>query len=145
MSQGGRVLEFIVSQFTALIEPIQNLSKDKRDLKDNALRAISHALNETYLYYRDVEGGKPIDLESQKQLSIYWAAAAIPLRHINENLALICEFKSEYWVNPENWSDEEIHEHGIALNDLRRKYRALVAPKGFRLTKPRSRIEPNVT
>lgn len=138
------MLELIVSQFTALIEPMQNFSKDKRDLKDNALRAISHALNETYLYYRDIESGRPINLDSQKQLSIYWSAAAIPLRHINEDLALICEFKSEYWVNPENWSDEEIHEHGIALNDLRKKYRALVAPTRFRAHRPGSRIEPKV-
>jgi len=138
------VLELIVSQLTALIEPIQNFSKDKRDLKDNALRAISHALNETYLYYRGIESGKPVNLDSQKQLSIYWSAAAIPLRHINEDLALICEFKSEYWVNPENWSDEEIHEHGIALNVLRNKYRALVAPTRFRAHRLGSRIEPEV-
>lgn len=137
------MLEFIISQFIALIEPIQSLSKDKRDLKDNALRAISHALNETYLYYRDIEHGKPQNLDIQKQLSHCWAAAAVPLRNIDENLALICEFKSEYWVNPENWSDEQIHEHGIALDDLRHKYRLLLAPK-FSTKKPRSRIEPNV-
>ena len=139
------MLEFIVSQFIALIEPIQNLSKDKRDLKDNALRAISHALNETYLYYRDIEKGKPINLDIQKQLSNYWAAAAIPLRHIDENLALICEMKSEYWVNPENWSNEQIHEHGIALDDLRKKYRVMLAPPRFSTRSPRPRIEPNVT
>ncbi|MFK3797092.1 hypothetical protein [Pseudomonas sp. NPDC088444] len=144
MSQGGRLLEIIVSQLAALIDSIQEFSRDKRDLKDNALRAISHALNETYLYYRDIEHGKPVNLDSQKQLSIYWSAAAIPLRHINEELALICEFKSEYWVNPENWSDEQIHEHGIALNDLRMKYRALVSPVRSRIHGPRSRIEPKV-
>ncbi|MNZ36999.1 hypothetical protein D3C78_544380 [compost metagenome] len=139
------MLEFIISQFIALIEPIQNLSKDKRDLKDNALRAISHALNETFLYYRDIEHGKPQNLDIQKQLSNYWTAAAIPLRHIDENLALICEFKSEYWVNPENWSDEQIHEHGIALDDLKNKYKSMLAPSKFSTKKPKSRIEPNVT
>jgi hypothetical protein len=134
------VLSFIIEQFTALIEPIQNLSKEKRELKDNALRSISHALNETYLYYSGLTKGKPRNEEIEKQLSNYWAAAAIPLRHLNENLAMTCEYKADYWVNPDNWTDEQIEEHEIALDLVRGKYRNLLAPKAKTI-----RIEPKIT
>ena len=123
------MLDHIVEKFIALIGPIQNLSREKRELKDNALRAISHALNETYLYYRDLDKGKDRDTDIEKQLSNYWAAAAIPLRHLDQDLAMTCEYKAEYWFNPENWSRQQIHDHGIALDDLRSRYRKILAPK----------------
>ncbi len=43
------MLEYLPKQFSSLLGLIQNLSKDKRELKDNALKSVSHALNETYL------------------------------------------------------------------------------------------------
>lgn len=122
------MLEFIVGKLVSLIRPIQNLTNDKRAIKDNALRVISHALNETYLYYRNFYKDRQRDLGIEKQLSNYWAAAAIPLRHIDQDLAMTCEYKTEYWVNPENWTNEQIQEHCIALDDLRKKYRNMLAP-----------------
>jgi hypothetical protein len=126
----GRVimLEIIVIKLISLTGSIQKLPTVKPEIKYNALRVISHALNETYLYYRDYDNGKQRDLGIEKQLSNYWAAAAIPLRHIDQDLAMTCEYKVEYWVNPENWSSEQIHEHSIALADLREKYRNMLAP-----------------
>ena len=114
--------------------------KYKREIKDNALRAISHALNETYLYYSSLDKGKTRNEDIEKQLSNYWAAAAIPLRHLDEDLAMTCELKAEYWVNPDNWTDEQIHEHGIELGKLRNKYRRMLAPRS-----PRPRLEPTIT
>ena len=123
------MLECIIEKFIQLIGPIQDLSKDKRELKDNALRSVSHALNETYLYYSGLDKGKPKHEDTEKQLSNYWAAAAIPLRHLDQDLAMTCELKAEYWVNPDNWSEEQIHSHGIELGKLRTKYRNMLAPK----------------
>lgn len=122
------MFEFIVGKLVSLIRPIQNLPHDKRAIKDNALRVISHTLNETYLYYRDFYKDRQRDLGIEKQLSNYWAAAAIPLRHIDQDLAMTCEYKAEFWVNPENWTNEQIQELCIALDDLRKKYRNMLAP-----------------
>lgn len=135
------MLEFIVAQFNGLIKPLQELTKDRRDLRDNALRAISHALTETYLYYRDLDSGKPKNPDIERQLANYWAAAAIPIRHLDPELAMTCEFKAEYWVNPDNWSETEIHEHGIALAGLRQSYRELLNPQYQRV---KSRVEPKL-
>lgn len=108
--------------------PIAALSRDQRDLKDSALRSISNALDETYLYYRDIDSGKPRNLDREGQLVKYWSAAAIPIRHFDENLAQICDEKAEFWLAPQSYSPEDISELGISLNNVRGAYRKLKNP-----------------
>lgn len=123
------MMEWVVERLVSLLGPIATMTKDKRDLQDNALRAISFALQETKIYYRDLEVGKERSQETENQLVKYWSAAAIPLRHIDRELAINCEDKAEYWINPERFSNEDIKEMGIRLTDLSAAYRKLVAPK----------------
>ena len=113
---------------TNILGQIATAKRDKRDLKDNALRAISIALSETSIYYRDLSIGKLRDLEKEAQLSRFWSAAAIPLRHFNEELAGMCENKAEYWLNPSEWTSDQIKEFGIRLEDLRKAYRQMALP-----------------
>lgn len=122
------MLEYLVGPLKALIKPIQDLARDKRELRDNALRAICHALNETRIYYQGRERGRERNLEVEAQLAKYWAAAAIPIRHIDPELAMVCEAKCDYWINPDNWTDEEIAQSGIALTDLTKTYRDMLVP-----------------
>lgn len=123
------MLEYVVDKLIALLGPIATLSKDKRELKDNALRAISTALMETKLYYRDRAKGKPRNLDVEAQIAKYWAAAAIPLRHIDEELAQRCEQKAEFWINPDEWSDDDVERLGIKLEDVSKAYRNIAMPK----------------
>lgn len=124
-----QMIEFVVKRLTNLIGHMTEIGRDKRELRDNALRSISHALNETYLYYRDIDSGKERNMDTEAQLSRYWAAAAIPLRHIDNELAEVCEYKSDYWINPETWDQSKIMEFGIALEDVRERYRTLLRPQ----------------
>jgi hypothetical protein len=126
------MLELIATKLTALLGPLRAMSKDNRETRDNALRAISHALNETYIYYRGLDRGKNRNLEIEDQLSRYWAAAAIPIRHLDHELAMICEHKSEYWLNPEQWTSEQVTEFGIEVEKVRNSYRNLLRPFLFR-------------
>jgi hypothetical protein len=123
------MLEYVVEKLVGLLGPIAALSKEKRELKDNALRAISTALLETKLYYRDRQAGKPRNLDTEAQLAKYWSAAAIPLRHIDQELATTCEYKADFWTGPENWTNEEATRVGIKLEDVTRAYRAIALPK----------------
>lgn len=117
------MIKEILDALSKLLGPIATLSKDQRELKDTALRAISIALDETYLYYRDLEGDRRRNLDREAQLVKYWSAAAIPLRHFDRNLSDICDYKSEYWINPNNYSNDEIISMGIELNSVREAYR----------------------
>jgi len=122
------MIKEILDGLTKILGPIATLSKDKRELKDTALRAISNALDETYLYYRDLDKGSPRNLEREALLAKYWSAAAIPMRHFDDRLSNICDHKSEYWVNPENYDQDSIVELGIGLNDVRQAYRKMLRP-----------------
>lgn len=123
------MLEFVVDKLINLLGPIATLSKDKRELKDNALRAISTALTETKLYYRDRQSGKPRNMDTEAQLAKYWAAAAIPLRHIDQDLAMTCEHKADFWTGPDNWTSEEVEKVGIKLEDVTKAYRSIAMPR----------------
>lgn len=63
------MMEWVVERLIGLLGPIGTLSKDRRDLKDNALRSISNALLETQLYYRDLGRGHVRNIETETQLS----------------------------------------------------------------------------
>jgi hypothetical protein len=115
-----------------VIEPLENYFKNQRDLRDNALRTISIAINETYLYYGGLDRGKSRDYDIEAQLSKYWSAAAIPIRHVDAEFAQICEQKSEYWVNPDGWGEDRIKEVGIQLGKVRQRYRDLIYPNNMR-------------
>lgn len=123
------MLGYVLDKLISLLGPIATLTKDKRDLKDNALRAISTALMETKLYYRDRQNGKPRNFDTEAQLAKYWSAAAIPLRHIDQDLAMTCEHKADFWTGPDDWDNSEIEQLGIKLEDVANVYRSIMAPK----------------
>jgi hypothetical protein len=117
-------MEWVVERFISLIPVIGDLTKDKRELADNALRSVAHALTETCIYINQhVKQGKR-DQELEAQLARYWSAAAIPLRHIYQELSDICEYKSEYWLDPMNWNAAKANGVAIDLDIVRDKYRA---------------------
>lgn len=63
------MLEYVIDKLIGLLGPIATLSREKRELKDSALRGISIALQETKLYYRDLSRGKKRDMDVEAQLA----------------------------------------------------------------------------
>jgi hypothetical protein len=122
------MLQEVLDGLSNILGPIATMSKDRRELKDSALRAISTALDETYLYYRDLDLGKNRNQEREAQLVRYWSAAAIPMRHFDNNLSIICDNKAEFWTNPTNYNKAKIKQLGIALDDVRQAYRKMLRP-----------------
>lgn len=51
------------------------------------------------------------------------------MRHFDEQLSNTCDHKSEYWVNPDNYNDNDIEQLGIGLDDVRQAYRKMLSPK----------------
>jgi len=122
------MLTEILDGLVKLLGPIATLSKDQRELKDLALRTISNALHETASYYAELGRGNERSSEREALLSKYWSAAAIPLRHFDENLAISCDEKSVYWINPDGYSEQNIQQLGIKLVDIRTAYRKMLSP-----------------
>jgi hypothetical protein len=122
------MLNQILEGLSNILGPIATATKERSQMKDEALRAISHALNETYLYYRDIEHGHLPNRDKEAMLVKYWSAAAISLRHFDQRLANICDNKAEYWVNPDNYDAADIENLGIGLDSVRQAYRKMLKP-----------------
>ena len=116
----------IVKLLFGLVPNLLALPKEQRERKDAALRAIVIALDETYLYYRDQSKQRERDMDREAQLAKYWSAAAIPMRHVDAELAERCDFKAEYWLNPDTQTNEGIANLNISLDSVRAAYRALI-------------------
>ena len=121
-------IEWVVERLISLLPYLGNQSKEKREIADNALRAIAHALTETSLYVNRYAKTGNRDEELEAQLARYWSAAAIPLRHIDKELSEICEYKSEYWLDPNSWDPARTNGIAIDLDSVRDKYRAKLNP-----------------
>lgn len=122
------MLQEVLNGLANILGPIATLSKERRELKDSALRSISTALDETYLYYRDLDSGSKRNPEREAQLSRYWSAAAIPMRHFDERLAVTCDNKAQFWTDPLTYDKPRIKQLGIALDDVRQAYRKMLRP-----------------
>ena len=127
------MLNEILDGLSKILGPIATSSKERSQMKDEALRAISHALDETYLYYRDLEHGHLQNRDKEAMLVKYWSAAAIGLRHFDQRLSRRCVDKAEYWVNPENYSSDDIQQLEIGLDSVRQAYKKMLKPdfRGF--------------
>jgi hypothetical protein len=123
------MIEWLLNSLGSLAARIPAVGSDRRKSEDDALRAISVALNKTYLYYRDIENGGAPNPRTEARLSKLWADAAIPLRHLDPSLAAACEHKAQYWLSPTDWSPRRIRSFGIGLDEMRHKYRRLLTPK----------------
>ena len=86
--------------------------------KDLALTAIISATNETKIYIQKVQKTGKTDRSTEETLSRMWAAASIPLRHFDRDLAQRCLEKSDYWLNPDNYSAPEIAQLRIGIEQV---------------------------
>ncbi len=119
----------LIDSLVNIMGPLATSSRENENKKDQALRAVSYALDETYLYYRELNNGMLEDREREAQLVKLWSAAAIPLRHFDLDLSRICDSKSQYWINPQGFNDDQVENLGIRLDDVRKAYRKLLKPR----------------
>lgn len=137
------MIEILTESLESFVEFCINFYNKKSNAKrqdvEDALRAVQIALNETQIYYALRDRGMPRNDEKEVQLSRYWSAASIPLRHIDFDFAERCEHKSLYWLNPDDWSDRKIGRYKIRLSSVAKKVRALrgVGIKKFSAATPK--------
>lgn len=118
--------------FVALVNFFQGLLERRDDRVRAALAPLGKALAETRLYLRDRERGSKRDSKREDELVRLWTSAAAALYAIDSALADICENKSRYWLQ-QNWSEQEIAERGIAIDDLYDTYGTLLKARETRL------------
>ena len=102
----------------------------RRDRQDDrtmtALRALSTALAETRLYLASRDRGEERNRDSEANLVRLWAGAANELRGLDAQLASICLHKSDYWIEPDEWSRHDVRAKGIQIDRLFRVYGSML-------------------
>lgn len=104
------------------------------DLTRSALSSLSKALFETRLYLRSQERGQARDQTREDAIVHLWAEASGALRGVDSDLATICHYKAEYWIDPEGWTDATIADRRIGIDALFVKYGELLHVSGATLT-----------
>lgn len=134
------MIEYVIGRLERLVELYREKKKEERQLADDALRAVQLALNETEIYYARLDRGSPRNEETELQLSRYWSAASIPIRHVDVEFADVCEHKSRYWLNPDSWDQKKVARYKIRLTSVTKKVRKLrrVPMVRFSLAKKRN-------
>jgi hypothetical protein len=70
------------------------------------------------------------------------SAVAIPVSHIDRELAERCDEKADYWLNPDHYDQQRVQVRGIDLESVRERYRSLLFPRVCFLARGRqSRID----
>ena len=119
-------MDWLIEKLLSLIPLIAHLSKVRREIADNALNAFNAALNETSLYLAYIrQGGNP-DRKREEQLARLWAAAAVPARHPDIELADMCLYKSDNRTNSDRWDNRKIIQYGIGIESVKKKYTELL-------------------
>ncbi len=115
----GSVL--FVQGFAALIAIANNARKlfpQKNPNLSPAITALTKAVHETEMYFKDRGKGKERDTLREDELSRLWSASAEPVRLVDAQLSELCRYKASYWLFPENYSRGEVVELQITLEGM---------------------------
>lgn len=90
----------------------------KAEDREKALTLVRTALRETKVYVSSLNNGQAESKEEENKLSSLWSEASQYARKIDPDLAKRLHEKSNYWLNPENYSIEAAFAAGIRLERI---------------------------
>jgi hypothetical protein len=92
-----------------------NLEHNKED--KTALKSIYKALSETKSYFTDRKT-MPINRERERQISNLWFDSSSELKNIDQELAVKCFLKGDFWADPDNWKQEDGVKINISIDEM---------------------------
>jgi hypothetical protein len=119
--------------FVALISFLRGIRERRDDRIRAALLPLGKALVETRLYLRNQERDGQRDRNREDDLVRRWAEAGAALYALDSGLAQVCEHKSMYWMEPEEWSTHDVREKGIAIDRIYQTYGSLLTAREAKL------------
>ena len=112
------ILGALVSGLLKLIETVKNAGARRTQRHDQALATIYAAANETRMYIRDAQATKKREPAREARLVRLWTKAAVPVRHIDRQLADRCLLKADFWINPKHWTPAQVREFHIGIDEV---------------------------
>lgn len=109
-----------VSSLTTLAINSKALFKTEKENPNlsPAIKALTEAVHETEMYFRDRTRGRERDLSREDDLSRLWSAAEEPVRLVDVKLSELCRYKAKYWLFSERYTRAEVVELHITLEGM---------------------------
>ncbi|KZN33945.1 hypothetical protein N474_18550 [Pseudoalteromonas luteoviolacea CPMOR-2] len=120
--------ELLVSKLNGVALNLWSVPTEKHCIRDTLVFEVSKALMETKKYFRSLESNAPRDHEAEGKLVMLWGLAAIPIKYMDSDLAILLTERAESWLHPEGWTNEEIIEFGNKLQIVSRTFMRLSFP-----------------
>lgn len=98
-----------------VIERVLEWKVANKEMRLRAIDGLTPAVTETVLYTRRLRDGLPRDLEKEGQLYIIWGSASSMVAPLDKRLAHDCLAKAEYWLMPQDYTQEKIKELNIRI------------------------------
>jgi predicted aspartyl protease len=99
------------------------------------VKSLSSALNESKAYLSDRRNGKPANRDTEKRLANLWDHAAADVRPIDIGLSDRLRNKADAWADPPKWSDKDIEEAGIRIEQISEQVNKLLSQVDVAVTK----------
>ena len=115
----------IITGCKALLDHISTHRNVQREICDHALAALYMACTETKICIQRVQRTGTSNRQTEEELARLWSKAAVPLCHLDADLAKRCIDKSEYWLNPDGWSATDIAQYRIGIHQIANEARKL--------------------
>ncbi len=103
---------------------IQSESRGQDEKTRTALNAIHDAALETRSYQRVWKTKR--DINKEIELSKTWARVAAIAAEFDTQWSKIAALKDDYWASPDDWTEREIKEAGIDLEEVIEKVEELL-------------------
>jgi len=107
-----------IAALTVIANNARALFPKKNPNLSAAITALTEAVHETEMYFRDRAKGKERDSSREDELSRLWSAAAEPVRLVDGQLSELCRYKAKYWLFPEKYTRGEVVELQITLEGM---------------------------
>jgi hypothetical protein len=108
-----------------LVGALQSFLFRRSDLNSKAIESLSKAIFEVEKYYRDLQMGDVASRQRETEIAEYWRVAAEPVRRIDAKFASICECKVYYWLNPAQYSRQDVMDFEMSLESVKIKLKQL--------------------
>lgn len=104
----------------ACLQELNNNDRFMKEERQSARIALSEAFHATTGYYANLENGGTRDPKEQHRIAHLWEQAAIRIEPFNPSIAGRLGLKERYWREGATWSDAQIADARIQLDEVRR-------------------------
>ena len=115
-----------LSGIIAILATINNLNDKDNDKDKTALLALNDAITSTEKYL-SISKKTNASIEANYELTNSWHIASLSFRDAGyEKMQSLCSIKGDYWLDPAAWSEEQVQEAGIKLNEMRSRLKVVL-------------------